>query len=152
MPAVPNFAQVINLIVTDVLGEQRAREIRARVAGMGWNQAVAYRLTQTTQALSDLESATEPGARWRFKQRIPPTGAPGRAQVTTAIMDWGLGPPNSIGRIVEIPGLSRIGSALNWMACDAEPRRTGNSAGRSCSAFCASPGLPPLWEIGRAHV
>ncbi len=80
VPVVPNFAQVINLIVTDVLGEQRARELRARGAGMDWDQAVAYRLTQTTQALGDLESATQPGARWRFKQRIPPAGAPGRAQ------------------------------------------------------------------------
>ena len=42
------------------LGEERARELRARGADMDWDQAIAYALTQTTQALSELESETQP--------------------------------------------------------------------------------------------
>ena len=39
---------------------ERARELRARGAGMDWDQAVAYTLTQATQALSELRSETQP--------------------------------------------------------------------------------------------
>ena len=42
------------------LGEERARELRARGADMDWDQAIAYTLAQTTQALSELESETQP--------------------------------------------------------------------------------------------
>jgi len=52
----PIFASRINSAVTEALGEQRARELRARGADMDWDQALAYTLTQTTQALSELES------------------------------------------------------------------------------------------------
>jgi predicted ATPase/DNA-binding XRE family transcriptional regulator len=52
--------QVINSIVTAALGEERARELRARGAGMDWEQAVAYTLTQTNQALNELESEAQP--------------------------------------------------------------------------------------------
>jgi predicted ATPase/transcriptional regulator with XRE-family HTH domain len=52
--------QVINSLVTAALGEERARELRARGADMDWEQAVAYTLTQTTQALDELESETPP--------------------------------------------------------------------------------------------
>ena len=45
---------------TASLGEERARELRARGAGMDWDQAVAYTLTQATQALSELRSETQP--------------------------------------------------------------------------------------------
>ncbi|HKX15543.1 MAG TPA: hypothetical protein VJN19_10150, partial [Propionibacteriaceae bacterium] len=55
----PNFAP-ISLIVTEALGEERARELRARGADMDWDQAVAYTLTQTTQALNELKSGTQP--------------------------------------------------------------------------------------------
>jgi hypothetical protein len=55
----PNFARLI-LIVTEALGEERARELRARGAEMDWDQAVAYTLTQTTQALNELQSGTQP--------------------------------------------------------------------------------------------
>jgi predicted ATPase/class 3 adenylate cyclase len=48
-------AQLINSAVTSALGDERARELRARGAGLDWDQAVAYTLTQTTQALSDLQ-------------------------------------------------------------------------------------------------
>ena len=51
-------ARLIDSIVAAALGEERARELRARGANMGWNQAVAYTLTQTTQALSELQSET----------------------------------------------------------------------------------------------
>src|SRR5262245_43211621 len=54
------FAQLISLIVTQTLGEQRARELRAHGADMDWDQALAYTLTQTTQALSEIESQTPP--------------------------------------------------------------------------------------------
>jgi tetratricopeptide (TPR) repeat protein len=56
----PVFAQLISLIVTQTLGEERGRELRARGAGINWDQALAYTLTQTTQALSELEPETEP--------------------------------------------------------------------------------------------
>ena len=41
------------------LGVERARELRARGADMDWDQAIAYALTQTTQALSELEPQTQ---------------------------------------------------------------------------------------------
>jgi hypothetical protein len=56
----PNFARLFVLIVTEALGEERARELRARGADMDWDQAVAYTLTQTTQALNELKSGTQP--------------------------------------------------------------------------------------------
>ena len=43
----------LSSIVTASLGEERARELHARGADMDWDQAVAYTLTQTTQALSE---------------------------------------------------------------------------------------------------
>ena len=46
--------------VTAALGDERARELRARGADMNWDQALAYTLTQTTQARNELQSGTEP--------------------------------------------------------------------------------------------
>jgi len=46
--------------VTEAVGEERARELRARGADLDWDQAVAYTLTQATQALNELDSATQP--------------------------------------------------------------------------------------------
>ena len=40
--------------------QERARGLRARGAGMDWDQVIAYTITQTTQALSELESQTQP--------------------------------------------------------------------------------------------
>jgi predicted ATPase/class 3 adenylate cyclase len=45
-------------VITEALGGERARELRARGADMDWDQALAFTLTQATQALSELESAT----------------------------------------------------------------------------------------------
>ena len=56
----PTIAQPISLIITKALGEERARELHARGADMNWDQAVAYTLTQTTQALNELKSGTQP--------------------------------------------------------------------------------------------
>ena len=53
-------AQLINSTTTEALGEERARELGARGADMDWDQAIAYTLTQTTQALGELESQTQP--------------------------------------------------------------------------------------------
>jgi predicted ATPase/class 3 adenylate cyclase len=53
-------AHRMSSIVTAGLGEERARELRARGAGMDWDQALAYTLTQTSQALSELQPATQP--------------------------------------------------------------------------------------------
>jgi hypothetical protein len=55
----PKFA-LPHSTVAACLGEERARELRARGAGMDWDQAVAYTLTQATQALSELQSQTQP--------------------------------------------------------------------------------------------
>ncbi len=49
-----------SLIMTEALGEERARELRARGANMDWDQAVAYTLAQTAQALDKLQSQTQP--------------------------------------------------------------------------------------------
>jgi hypothetical protein len=40
----PTIAGLISLIVTEVLGEERARELRARGADMDLDQAIAYTL------------------------------------------------------------------------------------------------------------
>jgi hypothetical protein len=55
----PMFA-VLSSTVTAALGDERARELRARGADMDWDQALAYTLTQTTQARNELQSGTEP--------------------------------------------------------------------------------------------
>src|SRR5215469_528154 len=55
-------AQLINSTVVAALGEQRTRELCAHGANMAWDQAVSYTLTQTTQALSELQSAAQPRA------------------------------------------------------------------------------------------
>ena len=56
----PRFTQLISSTVTAALGEERARELRARGAGMDWDQALAYTLARATQALSELQSGTQP--------------------------------------------------------------------------------------------
>jgi predicted ATPase/class 3 adenylate cyclase len=42
------------------LGAKRARELHARGADMDWDKVIAYTLTQTTQALDELGSGTQP--------------------------------------------------------------------------------------------
>jgi len=42
------------------LGAEQARELHARGADMDWDKAIAYTLTQTAQALSELKSAAQP--------------------------------------------------------------------------------------------
>jgi hypothetical protein len=54
----PIFAPLISPSLTAALGEERAQELRARGAVMDWDQAVAYTLTQISQALSELQPAT----------------------------------------------------------------------------------------------
>ena len=56
----PTITPLIDSIVTDTLGEERAYELRARGADMDWDQAVTYTLTQITQALNELKSGTQP--------------------------------------------------------------------------------------------
>ena len=55
----PTIARLISLIVTEALGEEHARELRARGADMDWDQAITYTLTETTQALDELKSGTQ---------------------------------------------------------------------------------------------
>jgi hypothetical protein len=52
-------AQMISSNVMEALGEERRQELRARGADMDWDQAIAYTLTQTTQALNELKSRTQ---------------------------------------------------------------------------------------------
>jgi len=47
--------QLISSALTEALGEDRARELRARGADMDFDQALAYTLTQSTQALNYLQ-------------------------------------------------------------------------------------------------
>ena len=56
----PMSDELISPAVTAALGEERARELRARGADMDWDQALAYTLAQATQALSELSSAAPP--------------------------------------------------------------------------------------------
>jgi hypothetical protein len=53
-PAAPGPA------VPAAVDQERARELRARGAAMEWDQIIAYTLTQTTEALGELESETQP--------------------------------------------------------------------------------------------
>ena len=52
--------QLITSNLEAALGGERARELRARGADMDSDQAVAYTLAQATQALSELQSETQP--------------------------------------------------------------------------------------------
>jgi hypothetical protein len=54
----PKSARPISSIVAEALGEEPARELRARGAHMHWDQALAYTLTQITQALNESQSET----------------------------------------------------------------------------------------------
>ena len=60
IPESPMFAQLVSSAVTEALGEERARELRARGANKNWDQALAYTLTQASQALSEAGSAIQP--------------------------------------------------------------------------------------------
>jgi hypothetical protein len=55
-----SIVQLISSNLAAALGDERARELRARGADIDWDQALAYTLTQATQALSELESGTQP--------------------------------------------------------------------------------------------
>jgi hypothetical protein len=54
------FALVSSASITGVLGDTRMRELRAQGADMDWDDALAYTLAQTTQALNELQSVTQP--------------------------------------------------------------------------------------------
>jgi hypothetical protein len=56
----PMSDELISPAVTAALGEERARDLRARGADMDWDQALAYTLTQTSQALNELQPGTQP--------------------------------------------------------------------------------------------
>ena len=58
--APPYPAQLITSTVTQALGEERARDARGRGGDMDWDRALAYTLTQITDALTELSSATQP--------------------------------------------------------------------------------------------
>ena len=58
--APPNPAAPARPAVPTAVDQERARELRARGADMDWDQIIAYTLTQTIQALSELESETQP--------------------------------------------------------------------------------------------
>jgi predicted ATPase/class 3 adenylate cyclase len=55
----PPMVAPLSSAVTAALGDERARELRARGTDMDWDQALAYTLTQTTQALGELQSQTQ---------------------------------------------------------------------------------------------
>jgi predicted ATPase/class 3 adenylate cyclase len=56
----PIVAPLISSTLTKALGDERVRELRGRGADMDWSQAVAYTLTQTTQARSEPGSGAQP--------------------------------------------------------------------------------------------
>ena len=53
-------SQVTGSAVAQALGMERAGELRAHGADMDWDQALAYTLTQVTQALSQSGPAAQP--------------------------------------------------------------------------------------------
>jgi len=55
-------SEMVHSVAAQALGEERARELRARGADMHWDQILAYTLTQTTQALSELQPQTDTDA------------------------------------------------------------------------------------------
>ena len=55
-----NVVAPLSMNAQIALGDERVRELRARGADMDWDQAVAYTITQTTQALNDLGSERQP--------------------------------------------------------------------------------------------
>jgi hypothetical protein len=77
------------------LGEEGARELRARGADMDWDQALAYTSPRPTQALNELQSATP------AMSELPLDGA-----------DIAYGSVRS----------RRSDTTPNWLFCDAEPR------------------------------
>jgi predicted ATPase/class 3 adenylate cyclase len=56
----PVIAPLISSTVTKALGDERVRGLRGRGADMDWDQALAYTLTQASQALGELQSETPP--------------------------------------------------------------------------------------------
>jgi predicted ATPase/class 3 adenylate cyclase len=52
----PPIFTLLSSAVTASLGDERARELRARGGDMAWDQALAYTLAQATQAFDELES------------------------------------------------------------------------------------------------
>ena len=54
------FALASSAAVTGVLGDARARELRARGGDMDWDDVRAYTLAQTAQALDELQSEAQP--------------------------------------------------------------------------------------------
>ena len=76
MVQAPRFALASSTSVTGALGNARASELRAHGANMDWDQAIAYTLTQTTQALTELQSESPPQASARLVDDI--TGPPKR--------------------------------------------------------------------------
>jgi hypothetical protein len=53
-------SETIHSIAAEALGEDRARELHTRGADMDWDQILVYTLTQTTQALNELQSGAQP--------------------------------------------------------------------------------------------
>jgi predicted ATPase/class 3 adenylate cyclase len=58
--APPNPAGPISQHLSATLGDERARELRTRGADMDWDQTVTYTLTQTAQALNELQPEPQP--------------------------------------------------------------------------------------------
>ena len=73
--SVPMSDELISPAVTATVGDQRARELRARGAAMDWDQALAYTFTEISQALSQLKPATPSSMNCRFKVRVLPEAA-----------------------------------------------------------------------------
>jgi predicted ATPase len=56
----PKSARLISSNVAAALDDERTRELRARGADMDWDQAVAYTLTEATQALDERAAEEQP--------------------------------------------------------------------------------------------
>jgi hypothetical protein len=56
----PMHAMASGSLISGALGDSRAAELRARGADMDWDQALAYTLTQITEALTELQFESGP--------------------------------------------------------------------------------------------
>jgi predicted ATPase/class 3 adenylate cyclase len=82
--APPNSAGRIRRHLSVALGDERARELLTRGADMDWDQAVTYTLTQTTQALKELQPKPQPSQERAAGDAVTPHRSSGAAAAHSA--------------------------------------------------------------------
>ena len=104
--APPNPAGPISQHLSAALGDERARDLRTRGASMDWDQAVVYTLTQTTQALDELQREPQPSR----ERPAGNTGTPQRRSRAAAARSAQAAGTRRAIRAGSLIGLSLFGS------------------------------------------